>query len=151
MAGQRPGGLTALAVINFVGAGLNLLASFRNIYRLAVLDKFKADFDKALGEAPENTRALLGGLLPPDWWFFFKALIAPTLLSLLLISGIGYLKRRRKMGRRIGNLYAVTSIGESLVDIAIAGAMSSMFDVVFMVYPLMTLVVLNFVFKDDFE
>ncbi len=135
---QRPGGLTALAVINFVFGGFNVLSLGGSALFLANREEFKREIAQG------------GGTVPPDWFFVYELFAKAVLAGLLISSAIGYLKLRKRLGRDLGNLYAVTSIADTVVRIAVGGDFS-MFFLLLAVYPLLTLVMLNLIFKDDFE
>lgn len=138
MSRQRPGGLTALAVINFVFGAFDGLGFLFGAVRLGQLDKVK----EQLAEAGAN--------VPPDWFFFYAFAMNGVLAALLIMSGVGYLKLRKKLGRGVGNVYAVVSILDTVVQVSIGGQFS-MFAILLAIYPLLTLIALNLIFKDDFE
>jgi hypothetical protein len=140
--GKRPGGLTALAVINFVFSafsGLGFLGMF------VVLALFK-NIETAEGEAGEGARRGLedsGGFE----WIIASGVVNALMAVLLLISGIGYLKQKRVMGRMLGSGAAVINLLFSLAFIATIGMQFAM--LVGFVYPVLTLILLNTTFKDD--
>jgi hypothetical protein len=72
---------------------------------------------------------------------------------LQLLSGIGYLKQKKVMGRMIGNIYAIISIINSIVSgIMFAPEIGGGFNImtiVGLIYPVLTLILLNTTFKDD--
>jgi hypothetical protein len=75
-------------------------------------------------------------------------------VALLIVSGVGYLKQKKMLGRMIGNLYAVISIilgiaGVALIDEEITGGFS-VGSLIEFIYPVLTLFLLNVTFKDDF-
>lgn len=147
MAGRRPGGLTALAVLNFVFAGLHALNVLGAIVIFSMAGSLKEAMttpeDRAVMEAFENMNMGLWALI----------LISAVLgLILLIVAGVGYLKMR-KWGRSSGNLYAVVSIASSVLGALITpeqlGGGFSIATIIGLVYPLLTLYFLNVTFKDD--
>ena len=132
--GERPGGLTALAVINFVFAGLSVLSLLGTAVFFAFIDKIPTD------EMDAAQRATI------------EALNLLTVL-LLLLSGIGYLKQKRALGRMVGNAYAVISIASSVVSAVMfareLGGGFNIMTIVGLIYPILTLVLLNTTFKED--
>src|SRR5688500_4844486 len=98
--GQRPGGLTALAVINVVFGGFELLGAAGTAAAIAV-PQIREAYEEGLGEPVTNGMLLL--------------LLAAGLVdgALLVTSGIGYLKQKRVLGRWLGNAYVVCSLAAS--------------------------------------
>ncbi len=139
--GKRPGGLTALAVINFVFCGLALLGVLAFIALVALMGAM--EMEGADGDRARNDIELAGGM----GWIWLSIIISGVNAVLLLISGIGYLKQKLVMGRYIGTAYALSS----LVFSAAYGAMVrfEFGSLVGIVYPVLTLVLLNTTFKDD--
>jgi tryptophan-rich sensory protein len=145
---KRPGGLTALAVINFVFSGwgfiglLGLAAFFAFIGKIPTDDMNEAQ--KAQFEAFQNM-----GL--PVFIFIFALSIISSVL--LLLSGIGYLKLKKFLGRMIGNTYAVIAIVSSIISgIMFAPELGGGFNIgtiIGLIYPIVTLVLLNTTFKND--
>src|SRR5678815_3399044 len=107
--GRRPGGLTALAVLNFVFSGLGLLGVLALLAVFGMVDTLKHSaanaHDRQVLEAFDNMSMGLWGLIMVS-----SVIIA----ALLIVAGVGYLKMR-KWGRNIGNAYALLSIGTCLL------------------------------------
>jgi NADH:ubiquinone oxidoreductase subunit 6 (subunit J) len=73
---------------------------------------------------------------------------------LLLLSGIGYLQQKRFLGRTLGIVYALLAIGFAVLA-AMAmpeeiGGGFALGTIVGLVYPVLTLLLLNVTFKHDF-
>lgn len=82
-------------------------------------------------------------------------LLAVSSVSLLLIAGIGYLRRSRFRGRVVGNVYVMVSLLEGLLVLAVANEMldileNAVFRIFFFALPLINGVLINSVFKQDF-
>jgi len=143
---QRPGGLTALAVINFVFAGVETLSLLGLVSMRAGL--LSTDELTEAQRAPIEAIQNMG--LP-----MFIAIFAGTLViaALLLLSGIGYLKQKRFMGRLLGNGYAVLSIVSGIYFGAVLspelGGGFNFIRILELVYPALTLIFINTTFKDD--
>lgn len=141
--GKRPGGLTALAVLNFVFGGLGaigLLAIFALIG--AVEHTVAAANSAAAGsEGVKVTEVTNSGLV------WVSLLLAFVTVALMITSGVGYLGQKRFLGRTMGNAYAIVSLASTGVGLAVQkfgiGTM------VGLVYPLLTLALINTTFKDD--
>ena len=131
--GKRPGGLTALAVLNFVFGGIGVLGV------LAAAALFGAVNQLSEGAVVDEMGAGVG---------MFQFILMALSAGLLIVSGVGYIGQKRVMGRMMGNFYGVTSIannGLSLVN----GAEFSFFTIIGLVYPVLTLILLNTTFKED--
>lgn len=82
-------------------------------------------------------------------------IIGLNLLSgiLLLVSGIGYLKQKKVLGRMLGNTYAVLTIVASIVSGMMfrteLGGGFNIGTIIGLIYPILTLVLINTTFKDD--
>lgn len=145
---KRPGGLTALAVINFVFSGFGFLSLLGMAAFFAFIDKIPTD------QMQENERAMTEALqnlgLPMLIFIFALSLISNFLL---LLSGIGYLKQKKFLGRIMGNVYAVITIVSSIVSgIMFASELGGGFNIgtiINLIYPVLTLILLNTTFRDD--
>ena len=142
---QRPGGLTALAVLNFIFGGLAMLSM------LAPMLSFLAQLAPDLSE---EQRAQLNAFttLGPGWLVFVAASGGIGGL-LLILSGIGYLQQKKFLGRTLGNVcavfrFAVTSATILWLPAAFGGG-SGILSILSFVYPVLTLVLLNTTFKED--
>ncbi|MFC1637228.1 hypothetical protein ACFL5Z_20610 [Planctomycetota bacterium] len=146
--GKRPGGLTALAVINFVFAGWGVIGLLGLVAMFAFVGMIPTDqmdeTQKAQIEAFQNM-----GL--PVFIFIFALSIVSGVL--LLLSGIGYLKQKKVMGWVLGNAYGVLSIVSSIVSAfmfpAEIGGGFNIGIIIGLIYPIITLVLLNTTFKED--
>jgi hypothetical protein len=136
---KRPGGLTALAVLNFVFGGIGVIASLLGFGALAVIKE-------AMQQAQEQGVAYTGQSLTMAYVGVGATAIAAVLL---IISGVGYLKQSPFAGRGLGTLYALVSLGGTVLSIATGGGIG-LLAVVFAVYPLLTLILLNTSFKPAF-
>ncbi|MFQ5655364.1 MAG: hypothetical protein ACE5GW_11620 [Planctomycetota bacterium] len=145
---DRPSGLTALAVINFVFAAFELLGAIGLIVIFAASSFIAAntaeerdrEMMEQFGSVSFSSAALLVGLQ-------FLSVI------FLVASGIGYLGQRRLLGRWGGNGYAAVAL---LIVAAVFGLMppaigerQSIGIVSAFFYPLFTLALVNGVFRRD--
>jgi predicted small integral membrane protein len=146
--GKRPGGLTALAVINFILAGLGLLSVFGMVALVGLMDKIPTD---QMDEAQKAQIEAVQNMGMPT----LVLIIVLSLLSgvLLLLSGIGYLKQKRVLGRVLGNAYALFAIVGSIVSGLLfkpeLGGGFHFGTIIGLIYPILTLVLINTTFKDD--
>jgi len=145
---KRPGGLTALAVINFIFSGWGLIGLIGLAAFFALIGKIPTD---DMQEAQKvQMEALQNMGLPVFIVIFALSLVSSTLL---LLSGIGYLKQKKFLGRTIGNIYAVITIISSIVSgILFAPALGGGFNIgtmIGLIYPVLTLILLNTTFKED--
>lgn len=145
---KRPGGLTALAVINFIFSGWGIITLLGLAAFFAFIGKIPTDdmqeTQKAQIEAFQNL-----GL--PVFIFIFALTIISSVL--LLLSGIGYLKQKKFLGRTIGNTYAVVTIISSVITgIMFAPELGGGFNIgtlIGLIYPVLTLILLNTTFRED--
>ncbi len=164
--GKRPGGLTALAVINFILGGISLLGFFSVVSGLQMRmieaneqrlnERIQNDpnlvvRDPEIAKQKENLEQTKESLKDPK----VKILNCSGLFlaALLIASGVGYLRQKKLLGRTMGNLYAVISILLGITNILIVYAKVetkfSLLSLVGFIYPVLTLFLLNVTFKDD--
>jgi hypothetical protein len=145
--GKRPGGLTALAVLNFIFSGWGLLGILGTAAMLALWGKVAENMDE---KARTQWEALQAVGLP----VLIGLLVASGVASiLLLISGIGYIKQKKFLGRFLGNTYAVVAIISGIVSGVMMkteiGGGFTIGAIIGLVYPVLTLILLNTTFKED--
>jgi hypothetical protein len=87
----------------------------------------------------------------PLFLFIFVLTIVSAVL--LLLSGIGYIKQKKFMGWGLGNIYAAISIVSSVVSGYLfppeMGGGFQIGTIIGLIYPVLTLILLNTTFKDD--
>ena len=159
----RPGGLTTLAILNFIWAFFRLFQILGGAFLVVGLvmignlgeneappEMFQPlvqmlDQLERVGMTREILLAQTGGTLALD------IIAAP----LLLLAGIGYLKQKRFLGYWVGNLYGVLiSTGTIILLFYLHGLDSRAVRLelfIAFVYPLLTLGVLNTTFRRDFS
>ena len=145
---KRPGGLTALAVFNFIFFGQGFIGLFFLAGVFALRGKIPTDnmqeIQKAQIEAFQNMGLSVFILI------FVLSLVSSVLL---LLAGIGYLKQKKFLGRTIGNIYAVVSIISNVVSgMLFASELGGGFNImtiVGLIYPVLTLILINTTFKED--
>ena len=147
---KRPGGLTALAVINFLFAGLSIIGIIGMVFTMNMSGNIPTD------GMPEAQKAQIAALQSIDPSTFAVTIgISAVLLILLLLSGIGYLQQKRVLGRIIGNIYAFFGIISVLISVLILpkeiGGGFGVSAIIGLVYPALTLVLLDTVFKNDLD
>lgn len=133
--GKRPGGLTALAVLNFVFGGLGALAL---LALFAVIGAVANSAQSTGVEVKSSPGAALA---------WTNLLLATLTVGLLITSGVGYLGLKRFLGRTMGNAYALVSLASSAIGISIGGF--GIYAMIGLVYPLLTVALINTTFKDD--
>jgi hypothetical protein len=135
---QRHGGLTALAVLNFVFGGIGAIGALIGFGGLTLVRE-------TIKKAEETGVKYDGPSLSVAY-----ALIALTAVGavLLIVSGVGYLKQKKFLGRTLGNVYALVSLGGTVLGIATGGGAGAL-TILFSIYPLLTLALINSSFKKD--
>lgn len=133
---SRPGGLTTLAVLNFV------LSGFKGLKLLTII----AFRGLAANFADEND---------PNAAYAHIELLTMALdaiiVVLLVVSGVGYIMQKKILGRLGGVIYGGLEIGNTVIIFSMLpyrefgiGSMT------FLVYPAVTLLLLNTTFREDF-
>ena len=145
---KRPGGLTALAVINFIFSGWGLIGLLGLAAFFAFIGKIPTD---QMQEAQRTQIEAFQDLGLPVFIFIFALSLISSVL--LLLSGIGYLKQKKFLGRFIGNTYAVVTIISSVISgIMFAPELGGGFNIgtiIGLIYPVLTLILLNTTFRED--
>lgn len=127
---SRPGGLTAMAIFNFLFAALGSLIVLFAMLGVAMM----AGNDPNM---PGLTILIIG--------LFLQGIS----VILLVVAGIGYLKQSRILGRFVGSAYGLLGVGASIVSHVIASQEFGMLDLAFLIYPVLTLILVNSVFRRD--
>jgi len=145
---KRPGGLTALAVINFVFSGFG----FMSLFGLAAFFAFVKILPTE--DMPEPQRVQFEAFQEMGVYVFIIIFVLSLISSvLLLLSGIGYLKQKKFLGRTMGNIYAVLAIfGSVFSGMMFPSELSGGFNIgsiIGLIYPVLTLILLNTTFRDD--
>jgi hypothetical protein len=134
--GRRPGGLTALAVLNFVFGGISLLFLSAVFALLSAADKAGA-LDEASKEV-HLSKGLVYGMI----------LLGIARVLIEIAAGVGYLKMK-KWGKTLGNTYAILGLLDTVVGVAVAHQGFGIAAIIGLIYPVLTLILLNTTFKDD--
>jgi hypothetical protein len=149
--GKRPGGLTALGVLNIILGVLGMLSTGAWFALLAVLGEGES---AELDEARQELQPMLDAVEQMGQGVFVAWVVVSVVSSLLLlVAGVGYLKQKRFLGRTLGNAYAVLAIVTAIIGAATApvelGGGFGIGNIIGLVYPLITLYCINIVVKDD--
>ena len=164
--GKRPGGLTAMAVINFVIGGwllLSILLYFGGKFAIDMAEKQQAEIEQKSDpnsvQGNQMTEKQKKDIEQAKKIYASDTIRILTFLNvipgaLLIISGVGYLKQKKMLGRTIGNLYAVVSIILGIVGIVSIdkdlGGGFGIASLIGFIYPALTLFLINVTFKEDF-
>jgi hypothetical protein len=139
---KRPGGLTALAVLNFVFGGLGALGVLALFALTSAAGELSSALENAGGEVTSHGPGL--GMI------WVGVALSAVSVVLLLVSGVGYLGMKKGMGQKGGTLYGVVSIISSLFSVFALSTGFGAGTIIGLVYPVLTIVLLNTTFKDDF-
>lgn len=140
---MRPGGLTALSIFNFIFGGLSGLM---NLVGLATISTAR---EQMIADAQRNSASLDN--IPSLGVLYLLMAMAMVRAGLLIASGVGYLGCKRGLGRMVGNIYAALALAAIVAEIVIAPANFTIFGLIDFVYPLITLFLLNGIFRRDFR
>lgn len=147
--GKRPGGLTALAIINFILAGIGIIGLLGLVALFAVFSSDAELSDQAMQQIKKAFEEAGVGV------GIFAVICGISLVTyiLLLLCGIGYLKQKKFLGRIVGNIYALLSIGTNIfwaLMIPTDGGGGFHLGTIFgLIYPVLTLILINSTFKED--
>ena len=140
--GKRPGGLTALAVLNFVFGGLGAIGILILGGLVAVADQMTGG--EVSGAAAEGlVEAGMNGAL-----LLVTIVLSIASCVLLIISGVGYIKQKRVMGRTMGSLYGILALVGTILTL-VSGGDFGFGEIIGLIYPVLTLIMVNTTFKDD--
>jgi len=144
--GRRPGGLTALAILNFVfGAG----ALFARMLRLS-----------AVAESREVTgwfvtRALSESAAPSVNLVYAFYGLGLLVAALEIVAAIGYLGRKKVIGYFVGNAFAVLGIAYDVWAVilfwSVFGSFTLAFSALGFAYAVITLGALNIAYRRQFR
>jgi len=173
--GKRPGGLTALAVFNFIGVGvdtflilgvLSMIAfggtlagmAERSMREQAAARARDEGRDPARAELTPKEQAALAHLRSYEGSNRIPALLQLAGLvasaGLLLAAGVGYLRQRR-WGRILGNIYVIVSVASTIYETRMVppeyGGGLQFAALRYFVYPVITLCLVNGTFREDLK
>lgn len=135
MADQRPGGLTTLAVFNFIFGGFSVILTLILLAAVAVIE---AGVDGTEVNLKDTSIPLL----------YVSLLLTIISAGLLITSGVGYIKQKLFIGRKLGNAYVACSLIGTTIGIA-AGDGFGVSTIIMVIYPLLTVFLINTTFKED--
>jgi hypothetical protein len=147
MSSGRPGGLTALAVMNFIFGAFGIL----QILAIAAMAAayFAAPEDAKRG-VDKGVKMILDLGLPAVIAFLSLAFLAAVLE---VMAGFGYLRQKRFLGRVLGNAFALLSIAGNCIMVAasrgVEGMGVNLGALIGVLYPLLTLLLINTTFRED--
>ena len=78
------------------------------------------------------------------------AILMLVSMTLLIVSGIGYIGQRKFLGQRVGSIYGMIGIAGTVLVLLVAKTGFGIETIIGLTYPILTLVLLNTTFKDDF-
>lgn len=136
---MRPSGLTALAVFNFIFGGLSGLTSLVGL----------ATVDLAI-KALEEQAKVTGDPVPSAGLLYASLAVAGITAALLIASGVGYLGLKRFGGRILGNASAAAALVGIALELGLMPIAFTINGLIGFVYPLITLFLLNVIFRKDF-
>ena len=142
MADKRPGGLTALAVFNFIFGGLGVIGALGLLALIGAAEVVANEAGTSLAEATEESGASVGIL-------YVSLILMLVSASLLIASGVGYIKQKLFLGRKLGNAYACLSLLNTVIGLAMIGGGFGVGTIIGLIYPILTLALLNTTFKED--
>ena len=162
VSGARPGGLTALAVLNFVFGGFGIIGGLWRLLAGAASGSSNDFFDAATRfsrsaaersgnpDAIEAMNRFAPKIVSYSGAFYFLGILGLVLAAFLIVAGVGYLKQSKKAGWLFGNIYGITGIILAILTFALLPWVLSFFAIFDLAYAIVTLALLNTVFKINF-
>lgn len=136
----RPGGLTALAVLNFVFGGFGVIGG---IVIMATAGVVHSVADSSARQGADTSAAA-----PAIGLLYLIGLLGLVGAGLLIASGVGYIKQKKVLGFWLGHAYAIVSILGNILGVVLVGL--GIGTVIGLAYPVLTLALLNTAFKNSF-
>jgi hypothetical protein len=78
------------------------------------------------------------------------AILMLVSMTLLIVSGIGYIGQKKILGQRVGSIYGMIGIAGTVLVLLVAKTGFGIETIIGLTYPILTLVLLNTTFKEDF-
>jgi hypothetical protein len=143
---KRPGGLTALAVLNFVFGGFGVIGGLAGLAGVAALQALRSAAESATDEAGRAAMAQI----PGAGIMYVLLLLGLVSSALLIASGIGYLKLKKGLGLKVGSIYGILGIVTTVLNLVLYSSSFGFMSILGLVYPVLTLILLNKTFKSAF-
>jgi hypothetical protein len=140
MADKRPGGLTALAVFNFIFGGLGVIGALGLLALVGAADAVISDAGGLESTTYDG---------PSVGVIYLSLVLMLIAAGLLISSGVGYIKQKAFLGRTLGNAYAGVSLLNTVIGLALIGGGFGIGTIIGLIYPILTLALLNTTFKED--
>jgi len=137
--GKRPYGLTALAVLNFVFVGFVAVGAQALWARYSLVPA-----------TPDVTITAYSLTQQDGPMILMAAILMLVSMTLLIVSGIGYIGQKKILGQRVGSIYGMIGIAGTVLVILVAKTGFGIETIIGLTYPILTLVLLNTTFKEDF-
>jgi hypothetical protein len=137
--GKRPYGLTALAVLNFVFVGFVAVGAQALWARYSLVPS-----------TPDVTITAYSLTQQDGPMILIAAILMLVSMTLLIVSGIGYIGQKRILGQRVGSIYGMIGIAGTVLVLLVAKTGFGIETIIGLTYPILTLVLLNTTFKEDF-
>jgi len=145
LAGKRPGGLTALAALNFIFGAANVI--WRGIMLAAVRESRGSD-------APFLDCMLRGSSAPSAELVYLVYTLGLVAALMEILAGVGYLGRQKVLGYFVGNAFAILAIIYAILSVIVFWSVFHSYAVVFaageLIYAGITLGVLNTGYRRQF-
>jgi hypothetical protein len=137
--GKRPYGLTALAVLNFVFVGFVAVGAQALWARYSLVPSTPDVAITAYSLTQQDGPMIL-----------IAAILMLVSMTLLIVSGIGYIGQKKILGQRVGSIYGMIGIAGTVLVLLVAKTGFGIETIIGLTYPILTLVLLNTTFKEDF-
>jgi len=136
-------------VVNFLVAALTVFVILSSTVTIMILTH-----PEMTGEHQARLRGILEEHDIGVSYFVISIAVSAVLMTLLIVSGVGYLMQKKILGRILGSSFAVLSLARNVVEIVTlpedGGGGVDPLRILVMTYALLTLVLLNTTFRRDF-
>lgn len=136
--GKRPGGLTALAVLNFIWGAFAAIGALLFLTGAVLVHGVAKAAENAGGEVHET------GV----WVLWLELALLAISAFTLIAAGVGFLKQK-KSGRTMANVYAVCAIAGTGLNLGLMHGGVGAGTIIGLVWPVLMLVFANKVYKDN--
>ena len=144
---KRPGGLTAMAVLNFVFGGLGIITYILFIVGIiAAVAILNAAIQQAQDDGDDAKVEEIRLQMPNMSLSYVVLLLGLISSALLIVSGVGYLTMSRAAGYLMGMAYGILAIIAQILWITVGNA-GALGIIIGLAYPVLTIVLLNTAFK----
>ena len=140
-----------MAILNFVFGAGGIFGGMWNIFMAVAGDRWPSPASYMRlrgGQAPSAFLRLAEEMTPTPAYLWAMGILGMLGGVLLIVSGLGYLKRKRVSGWLVAHIYAAVSVITVVVGVALSRW--GWFAISGLTYPVLTVILLNTMLKKHF-